>query len=260
MVITDSDVQPHLVGYLCDICHTGTLWVETLRAIREESESMTTTYPVKPPAEVPAGLRTIWRCGFCETGYHGSCPGAVRSGVDEYGKPRVLLCYCCKRPARCLNCGNESEQDVHPELWECIDLGACHARIDQRKQSNPLWRQLQECKVHAVATRRRQRELADRLKAEIGPEPDSFDLITEETIDERVRRGWRPKKTSGTCVCCGAVTKGGEFAPGHDAKFKSRLLKEAKAGDADSLALLEDRGWLTQSARKELTRLGLLGS
>jgi len=47
------------------------------------------------------------------------------------------------------------------------------------------------------------------------------------------------------CICgCGETTKGGEFRPGHDAKYKSHLVKEALAGgNPEAEAILEERGW-----------------
>ena len=48
----------------------------------------------------------------------------------------------------------------------------------------------------------------------------------------------------GRCQHCGAST-GGKFAPGHDAKLKSQLLKGARAGSAKDWAELRIRGWVT---------------
>lgn len=47
------------------------------------------------------------------------------------------------------------------------------------------------------------------------------------------------------CVCkCGGETKGGSFLPGHDAKHKSNLIKEALAGgNPEAEQELHDRGW-----------------
>jgi hypothetical protein len=47
------------------------------------------------------------------------------------------------------------------------------------------------------------------------------------------------------CVCgCGGTTKGGDFLPGHDARHKSNLFKEARAGNADALAEIDHRNWM----------------
>lgn len=46
------------------------------------------------------------------------------------------------------------------------------------------------------------------------------------------------------CECgCGEITNGGRFRPGHDAKLKSRLIKEALAGGKRAVAKLEALGW-----------------
>lgn len=48
-----------------------------------------------------------------------------------------------------------------------------------------------------------------------------------------------------TCLCgCNKETRGGTFLPGHDAKYKSTLVKRALDDDAEALRLLEERGWL----------------
>lgn len=47
------------------------------------------------------------------------------------------------------------------------------------------------------------------------------------------------------CLCgCKETTKGGQFRPGHDAKYKSAMIKEAAAGNEDARQILEKRGWL----------------
>ena len=47
------------------------------------------------------------------------------------------------------------------------------------------------------------------------------------------------------CECgCGGTTRGGRFIPGHDAKLKSRLLKDMANGDTAAMEELERRGWL----------------
>jgi hypothetical protein len=48
------------------------------------------------------------------------------------------------------------------------------------------------------------------------------------------------------CLCgCGEQTKGGEFRPGHDARYKSQLLNEAADGrNPEAEEILRQRGWL----------------
>jgi hypothetical protein len=47
------------------------------------------------------------------------------------------------------------------------------------------------------------------------------------------------------CICgCGGLTKGGSFLPGHDARYKSHLVKEALAGgNPEAEEILRQRGW-----------------
>lgn len=50
------------------------------------------------------------------------------------------------------------------------------------------------------------------------------------------------------CGCgCDGLTKGGEFLPGHDARFKGNLKRKAKAGDHDAFDTLVERGWVLRS-------------
>jgi hypothetical protein len=49
--------------------------------------------------------------------------------------------------------------------------------------------------------------------------------------------------TGRKCGCgCGAAVRN-RFLPGHDAKLKSRLVKEARAGDEAALQKLREHGW-----------------
>ena len=54
-------------------------------------------------------------------------------------------------------------------------------------------------------------------------------------------------KESKPCLCeCGTVTKGGDFAPGHDARFKSMLIQQVIDGGpqaAAAKAAIKARGW-----------------
>lgn len=47
-----------------------------------------------------------------------------------------------------------------------------------------------------------------------------------------------------SCECgCRSTTGGGRYLPGHDAKHKSSLIKEALAGSEEAIATLEKKGW-----------------
>ena len=50
-----------------------------------------------------------------------------------------------------------------------------------------------------------------------------------------------PKRTPRPCGCgCGAITGGGTFVPGHDAKLRSALLARIRQGGADGEAALAE--------------------
>jgi len=56
------------------------------------------------------------------------------------------------------------------------------------------------------------------------------------------------RKVARECGCgCGAMTKGGEWAIGHDMKRKSSLLSAFDAGDESAGAELVERGWRTEA-------------
>ena len=54
----------------------------------------------------------------------------------------------------------------------------------------------------------------------------------------------KTKSNSPKCECgCEATTKGGRFLPGHDAKLKAALIKEALGGSKRAVTKLEKLGW-----------------
>lgn len=58
----------------------------------------------------------------------------------------------------------------------------------------------------------------------------------------RAPRKEKPKQ----CACqCGAITAGGDFLPGHDAKRKGQLLTAARAGNTEAAEELIRRRWAT---------------
>lgn len=63
-----------------------------------------------------------------------------------------------------------------------------------------------------------------------------------ETVDKgRKRAAGTPPR--GRCECCGEPCRA-RFLPGHDAKLKSRLTRDAAAGDVEASAELWVRGWM----------------
>lgn len=190
--------------------------------------------PVRPDAPgwmVQAGLDT---CGHCKSGHHLSCKGAVRVLLGKKTPHGVLRCYCqvCEPVLRCLDCGNQFSAEVIPQLWRCIDPVSCRGRIELRLRQSRLWRMIQECKTDSALVRRNDREDRLRIRVQVGDEP----------ADRAISPGSRP--SSGVCECCGAPTKGGKFAPGHDARLKSKLRKKSKAGDKTAYKELVERGWI----------------
>lgn len=48
------------------------------------------------------------------------------------------------------------------------------------------------------------------------------------------------------CACgCGGTPKQGKFLPGHDAKVRSKLIEDARGGDAKAKRELKAHGWAT---------------
>jgi hypothetical protein len=110
--------------------------------------------------------------------------------------------------------------------------------------NNPLWQMLQQVKTAGANDRKRRRLEKERLAAGIPADVEDQEL--ERLLDEArpVRnKHSTPRPSSGACVCCGEVTRGGSFLPGHDAKYKSMLRAKAKGGDQAAQQLLIDRGW-----------------
>jgi hypothetical protein len=200
------------------------------------------SYPQLAPPGTPAvWVKTgLWRCGFCASGNHSSCPAMVRNGSRE----RLVLCRCCGSEAhpRCLDCG-VSDSGVHPEHWECLNPLECKARIALRQRNDPVYQMIQRCKSDAAIRRRARSRDIERMLAEIDPDEDAR---LDELMLTAVRLGaprLSRKALAGTCVCCGGPTRGGQFQPGHDAKYKSRLRGRAKSGEVAAQAELEQRGW-----------------
>lgn len=144
-------------------------------------------------------------CGFCSTGHHDRCAiGTKNAGPrQDYPEGSVHLCLCesggCTRGRRkCAYCNNRVTEEVNPETWECFDTEACRAIVETRREANPLTRQLREAKESAAMAK----------------------------IEDNKTKAEKAAKTPkvGACVCCGGATKGGNFLPGHDARFVSGIV------------------------------------
>jgi hypothetical protein len=139
-------------------------------------------------------------CGFCNTGAHGTCPGGVRNGNGT-----IYLCRCgCPKSGvpHCTECG--ATQDLN-DTWRCTDPLGCVTRSEQRALTDPAL----------------QRMRAARIPKEGIP------VVTGgPTAHGRARQTRTPARAhSGICKCCGQPTKGGEFLPGHDSRYRANLLK-----------------------------------
>lgn len=174
------------------------------------------------------------RCGHCRSGHCKSCRGAIRVPKTRSAPSGLVVCYCpnCEPQLRCLECGNQFADDVNPKKWSCLDSHACRGRVQLRQQQSVLWRMIQEAKSAGARMRREDRERREAVRQGVGEEPE----------DRVAVRRTRP--TSGNCECCGLPTKGGNFAPGHDARHKSRLKNRVKQhDDKEAYRELVERGW-----------------
>jgi hypothetical protein len=86
----------------------------------------------------------------------------------------------------------------------------------------------------------------EEVKAEIA-------RLEAELKDAKARaRAMRPTKTKAEpkeCGCgCGELTRGGDFLPGHDARFRGQMLKAIDAGDESAIAKLLARPSLLHGA------------
>lgn len=178
--------------------------------------------------------RGLSRCGHCKMGNHLSCHGAVRVPTSKGFPDGLLKCHCreCDPPLRCLDCGNQFATEVNALVWRCFDYPTCQGRVALRRQDDRIWRMIQACKSESARKRRESRLEVVRMKTEVGPEVEDKPAVRS------------PRPTSGVCECCDAPTRGGRFAPGHDARLKSRLRKKSKEGDKAAYRELVERGWI----------------
>lgn len=177
-------------------------------------------------------------------GWHRLCPGSLLAPGAK-----LSLCTCECHDARCRDCGAEGEElttpggEVIPGV--CVDRDGCAARLVARiktPEREAMLAQLRECKAEGAAERAASR--AERnARAAVGAEEREKleDAITEAMTTPRGSSVAHPdappprperKRTKGTpqrCHCgCGTMTKGGQFAMGHDMKLKGQLFAVAR--------------------------------
>jgi hypothetical protein len=192
--------------------------------------------PVPARADAPAALHhgRVNRCGHCRAGHCRSCKGAVRVPRGKSAPSGLVVCLCpnCLPQVRCLDCGNQFSQDVDPRKWRCLDRTVCQGRVAMRQRDDRLWQLIQACKTDGARRRKEERERREQVRAQAGGEIEDRPAVRN------------PRPITGQCECCGVPTKGGKFAPGHDARLKSRLKKAAADGDKDAHKQLVERGWI----------------
>jgi hypothetical protein len=216
--------------------------------------------------------KRVWRCNFCATGNHGSCPGAIWHqrrvenplNPDEYKiVPHLWTCEC-KEPGHphfpyCTTCRNDTDDEVNPNTWTCWDPHACATKLEARRRHSRVYQMVLRAKVHATAKRRAKRLMDEKTVELVEPGADAtmdrlheflaqLDAIEEERLmrqrDRKSKKPRRPKPKVVKCECCGEPTRGGRFIPGHDAKLASALRLRVKDGDAEAYEEMKRRNWL----------------
>lgn len=218
--------------------------------------------------EKPSGLegkeiaRTrAWRCQFCATGHHGSCPGAVRQlrrvGKTEQVEEYLWLCECPEsgHPGlHCLECKNTQPGEVNTKTWMCVDRHVCAGILQKRRENSQLWQMIQAAKSASAIKRRAKRLGMEEALAGLDTHSDVTIERMHTILDNleevqglsqhKPRRSGPAKPKTGSCECCGEPTRGGRFLPGHDARLASALKKRVESGDADAYAEMKRRNWL----------------
>lgn len=178
--------------------------------------------PDPRPVQANEGL-----CGFCWIGTessHDHCRRGIRNGNGS-----IFYCGCDHKShaphqsgtPRCTECYNISEGEVDKRLWLCLDATDCEARVKTRLGNNPMYAAIESAREHAN----------ERAIAEGRRKPP------------RERTEKRPK--TGNCLCCGDVTGGGKFLPGHDARLVSKWAKKVAASEVtreDAIAMFVELG------------------
>lgn len=153
-------------------------------------------------------------CGYCHDGKHDLCPHAVRNGNKG-----LWLCACAGpncggKILSCIRC-KKVHDDVTPKLRICIDQDACEARVQTKRDANPVFQEV---------TRIQEKRMAEKA----------------ENTTTRVK-----VEKVGTCIVTGKPTKGGLFAPGMDARYVSDRVADVvgkKATESQARKKMKDDG------------------
>lgn len=208
----------------------------TATVVREEIR-------VRPKVQVP-----VWRCQYCASGHHGSCPGAVRQ--EKAGRQLLWLCKCPStgHPGlHCLECKNDRPDELDPESWRCLDRWACEGRLETRRSNSRVYQQVLAAKRSAAVRRRAKRLLHQSIEVNLDEDAaiDRLHGLLDQIHrpDKKTRAPRQPRVKTRPCECCGEPTKGGRFLPGHDARLVSALVARIRSGDQSAYAEMEQRGW-----------------
>lgn len=188
---------------------------------------------------------------------HATCLGAT---TNAGGKTSLCVCPCHDHRPKCHDCKQRYAEvgvGYDAERRRCVDRAACATRIaDAHREfckTDPTMIQVRAIQAETSASREA-RKAAERA-AETG---EASDPRAEAARPTKGR-----KKAAGTpqrCQCgCGATTKGGRFAMGHDMKLKGRLFEVARNAGSPALERLEAtaeliaRGWSLQGIPEATT-------
>jgi hypothetical protein len=212
------------------------------------------------------------RFGFCQTGQHGSCRGAVANGD---GRPVLCDCPHHRDELKCFQCGHEHHDPASFDAtnrW-CVDRSECAERAEEHRAyvltTSPVVALVHKCveagRAERAAAREAARERDERRNgtraAVAGPReraapaasPGAGGAATGAVRKERKERKERAVKTPQQCECgCGRMTKGGRFWPGDDARLKSRLAGEGQRG---ALELAARGGGWSKGVKPDVLRL-----
>lgn len=154
-------------------------------------------------------------CGFCRAGRHQFCPGAT----DNPGTGGLAICPCDCIDIYCLDCFASTDMvEIDLETRRCIDRFECVRAVAERVEAAELVRQLRECQ----STRFESGEAIPRPRRATKTE-----VIVKKAAQARAKEG--------KCRCCGEVTKGGAFLPGHDARYIKILATGINEGVFDPI-------------------------
>lgn len=159
------------------------------------------------------------KCGYCMTGHHELCASGI-TGTPK-GQPTLWRCTCtCEhnRP-RCTLCHlrYDTVDGNLTDLWTCVDIESCQARRRKRRMANP------------------QLVAIDRFFEE---REGKIDMVTAAKTAAKAAAPAKPK--AGKCKCCDKATKGGNFLPGHDARYVSQFVEAVMAGHTTESAVKKD--------------------